>query len=107
AAVRARRRRRRAGGARRPAGRGVPGARVQRPRRGSRGPLHRDHGRARAMSALAAWLDRASDWLSPIVVKEVRQIVRGREFIYSFGGSLVAGLAIAFTGAADALRGNG
>ena len=48
-----------------------------------------------------------SDWLSPIVVKEVRQVVRGREFNYSFFASLVAGLAVAFFGAADALTGNG
>lgn len=53
------------------------------------------------------WLEGRSDWLSPIVVKEVRQIVRGREFNYSFGACLVAGLAVAFFGAADALTGNG
>ena len=33
--------------------------------------------------------------------------MRGREFNYSFGVSLVAGLAVAFFGAADALTGNG
>ena len=48
-----------------------------------------------------------SDWLSPLVVKEVRQAVRGREFHYSFGLSLLAGLAVAFFGAADALTGAG
>ena len=42
---------------------------------------------------LLDWLERKSDLLSPIVVKEVRQIVRGREFTYSFGASLVAPLA--------------
>lgn len=52
-------------------------------------------------------LETASDRLSPIVVKEVRQLVRGREFVYSFGASLVAGLAVAFFGAADALTGTG
>jgi hypothetical protein len=52
-------------------------------------------------------LENASDRLSPILVKEVRQIVRGREFIYSFGASLVAGMAVAFFGAADALTGTG
>lgn len=52
-------------------------------------------------------LERASDLISPIVVKEVRQMVRGREFAYSFGASLVAGLAVAFFGAADALTGTG
>ena len=51
-------------------------------------------------------LEDSSDWLSPLVVKEVRQIVRGREFYYSFGASLVAGLAVAFFGAADALSGS-
>ena len=56
---------------------------------------------------LAAWLEAKSDWISPIVVKEVRQLVRGREFIYSFGASLVAGLGVAFFGAADALTGSG
>jgi hypothetical protein len=56
---------------------------------------------------LLGWLEKTSDWLSPIVVKEVRQIVRGREFTYSFGASLVAGLAVAFFGAADSLTGTG
>lgn len=57
--------------------------------------------------ALVARLESMSDWLSPIVVKEVRQIVRGREFAYSFGASLVASLTVAFFGAADALTGSG
>src|SRR5829696_5569065 len=57
--------------------------------------------------ALFSWLEDTSDWLSPLVVKEVRQVVRGREFNYSFGGSLAAGLAVAFFGAADALTGSG
>src|SRR5262245_39050807 len=52
-------------------------------------------------------LDDLSDRLSPIVVKEVRQIVRGREFNYSFGLSLLAGLLIAFFGGADAVAGSG
>jgi len=52
-------------------------------------------------------LERASDLLSPIVVKEVRQIVRGREFVSAFGATLVAGLAIAFFSAADAVSGSG
>ena len=56
---------------------------------------------------LTAWLERKSDWISPIVVKEVRQVVRGREFIYSFGACLVAGLGVAFFGAAEALTGSG
>ena len=59
------------------------------------------------LQALLAWLDRASDWLSPIVVKEVRQIVRGRDFMSSFGSCLFAGLLVAFFGAGDALTGEG
>ena len=109
-AVRARRRRRRSGGAdRAPRGRGLSGARVQRAQRRSRGSVHRDHRRARAMSraeAVLGWLEDKSDWLSPMVVKEVRQIVRGQEFAYSFGISLLASVAVAFFGAADALSGN-
>jgi hypothetical protein len=54
---------------------------------------------------LLGWLDDRSDRLSPLVVKEVRQVVRGREFSLSFGASLVAGLVVAFLGAADALAG--
>jgi hypothetical protein len=57
--------------------------------------------------ALLGWLEDTSDRLSPIVVKEVRQVVRGQEFSYSFGASLLAGLAVAFFGAADALQGGG
>ena len=56
-----------------------------------------------ALRRLEDW----SEWFSPLVVKEVRQIVRGREFYYSFGASLVAGLAVAFFGAGDALSGTG
>jgi len=48
------------------------------------------------------WLEDKSDWLSPIVVKEVRQTVRGREFHYSFAASLVVALGVAFYGAASA-----
>jgi len=50
-------------------------------------------------------LDNLSDWLSPIVVKEVRQMVRGREFNYSFGLSLITGLTVAFFGAAGTWTG--
>jgi hypothetical protein len=52
-------------------------------------------------------LETTSDLLSPIVVKEVRQVVRGREFTFSVSASLIAGLAVAFFGAADALTGTG
>lgn len=57
------------------------------------------------LTRLLGWLDDKSDWLSPLVVKEVRQVVRGREFSLSFGASLVAGLIVAFLGATDALAG--
>jgi hypothetical protein len=57
--------------------------------------------------ALFGWLENASDRLSPIVVKEVRQVVRGQEFTFSFSASLLAGLAVAFFGAVDALHGSG
>jgi hypothetical protein len=57
--------------------------------------------------AVLRWLEDKSDWLSPIVVKEVRQMASGREFASSFGASVVAGLGIAFFGAADALSGSG
>ena len=59
------------------------------------------------LAALLRRLDDLSDRLSPIVVKEVRQIVRGREFNYSFLASLVVGLIIAFFGAANASNGSG
>lgn len=52
-------------------------------------------------------LENASDRLSPIVVKEVRQVVRGREFASAFAAILLAGLGIAFVGATDALTGSG
>ena len=58
-------------------------------------------------AALLRRLDDATDRLSPIVVKEVRQIVRGREFNYSFMISLVVGLLVAFVGAANASPGSG
>jgi hypothetical protein len=53
-----------------------------------------------------AWLDRTSDGVSPLVVKEVRQSVRGREFIVSFTASLLAGFAVASVGATMALAGS-
>src|SRR5262245_16839421 len=59
----------------------------------------------KSAAGVPAWLDDASDWLNPLVVKEVRQIVRGREFNYSFSLSLLAGLIVAFLGGADALNG--
>ena len=54
---------------------------------------------------VVGWLEERSDWLSPLVVKEVRQVVRGREFSLSFGACLVAGLIVAFLGATDVLAG--
>ena len=59
------------------------------------------------MSAILAKLDDWSDRLPPIVVKEIRQMVRGREFNYSFGLSLLAGLLVAFFGLGDALTSAG
>ena len=59
------------------------------------------------MTEILARLDDWSDRLSPIVVKEIRQMVRGREFNYAFGISLLAGLIVAFFGLADALTSAG
>jgi hypothetical protein len=64
-------------------------------------------GVASGMTRLMQRLEEASDRLNPIVVKEVRQIVRGREFNYSFMVSLIAGLLVAFFGAASASGGTG
>src|SRR3970040_1239000 len=55
------------------------------------------------MSTLPVRLDDWSARLSPILVKEVRQMVRGREFNYSFGLSLVVGLVVAFLAVAEAV----
>ena len=55
------------------------------------------------MTALIARLDDWSDRLSPILVKEIRQMVRGRDFNYSFGISLLAGFFVAFFGLGYAL----
>ena len=52
-------------------------------------------------------LERGSDRLSPILVKEVRQIVRARDFSYAVASSLAVGLGVAFFGAADAVTGSG
>jgi hypothetical protein len=57
------------------------------------------------VARVVGWLEDRSDWLSPLVVKEIRQVVRGREFSLSFGACLVAGLVVAFLGATDALAG--
>jgi hypothetical protein len=59
-----------------------------------------------ASARLLHWLEDTSDRLSPLVVKEVRQVVRGREFTLSFASSLLVGLAVAFFGAASALGGS-
>ena len=58
-------------------------------------------------TAILGRLENMSDWLSPLVVKEVRQMVRGREFHYSFSISLVVALATAFYGAAVASQSDG
>jgi hypothetical protein len=59
------------------------------------------------MTELSTRLDDWSDRLSPIVVKEIRQMVRSREFNYAFGISLLLGFIIAFFGLADALTSAG
>ena len=51
-------------------------------------------------------LEDLSDRLSPLVVKEARQLVRGREWTLSFGTSLLVGLTVASFGAASALGGS-
>jgi len=56
------------------------------------------------MTTLLARFDDWSDWLSPILVKEVRQMVRAREFNYAFGIALLIGLLVAFLGLADAVN---
>src|SRR5688572_19398166 len=58
------------------------------------------------MTELLARLDDWSDRISPIVVKEVRQMVRGREFNYSFGLSLLVGLTVAAYGGVQASNGS-
>ena len=52
-------------------------------------------------------LEALSDRISPIVVKEVRQMVRGREFNYSFALSIIAGLIAAFVAGTGATAGTG
>lgn len=59
-----------------------------------------------AVTAVLPKLDAASDRISPLVVKEVRQFVRSREFLASFGVGLCLAMAIASYGSADALGGN-
>jgi hypothetical protein len=51
-------------------------------------------------------LDAVSDRLSPLVIKEVRQFVRGREFLISFTLSLVIALIVAAYGSAQAMSGS-
>ena len=57
-------------------------------------------------TAPPGWLGAVSDRLSPMVVKEVRQFVRGRDFLAAFSASLLIALAIAAYGSADAIGGN-
>ena len=51
-------------------------------------------------------LDALSDRLSPLVVKEVRQFVRGRDFLASFGSGLVVGMLISFVSSIEAMGGS-
>jgi hypothetical protein len=58
------------------------------------------------MRTLLERLDSLGDRLSPIVIKEVRQFVRSREFLASFATSLVVALLIAFMGSSQAVTGS-
>ena len=58
------------------------------------------------MSELLQRLDDVSDRLSPIVVKEVRQFVRSREFLASFATSLIIALLIAFFASTQSVTGS-
>jgi hypothetical protein len=58
------------------------------------------------MSELLHRLDDFSDRLSPIVVKEVRQFVRSREFLASFATSLILALLIAFFASTQSMAGS-
>jgi hypothetical protein len=58
------------------------------------------------MDDLLTRLDALSDRISPVVVKEVRQFVRSREFVASFATSLLIALLIAFFGSMQALGGS-
>jgi hypothetical protein len=53
-----------------------------------------------------ARLDRLSDRISPLVVKEVRQFVRGRDFLASFVIGLALAVLISFVGSIAAMGGN-
>src|SRR5688572_30764768 len=59
------------------------------------------------MSTILARLDDWSDRLPAIVVKEVRQMVRGREFTYSFGLSLLAGLLVGLIAMGETIAASG
>src|SRR5262245_53658045 len=55
------------------------------------------------MTELLHRLDDFSDRISPIVVKEVRQFVRSREFLASFSISLTVALLVPFFGSTSAV----
>jgi hypothetical protein len=58
------------------------------------------------MGYVVARLEAVSDRVSPIVVKEIRQFVRSREFLASFATSLIIALLIAFFGSTQAVTGS-
>lgn len=47
------------------------------------------HPGAAASSAFNQWIDRASEWLNPILVKESRQALKSRQFIITFTFMLI------------------
>ncbi len=54
----------------------------------------------------APWLDRWSDRLPPVFVKEVRQSLKGRWFLLTFGMMLFAAWLICLTSVAPMIRGS-
>ena len=58
-------------------------------------------------ATLLGRLDDASDRLSPLVVKEVRQFVRGRDFSRRSAVGLVVGMLISFVSSIEAMGGVG
>lgn len=57
----------------------------------------------------ACWADRIdalSDRVSPLVVKEVRQFVRGRDFMAAFACGLAIGIVISFVASIEAMGGS-
>jgi hypothetical protein len=51
-------------------------------------------------SALDAFLERASEWLNPILVKEARQALKSRQFVVTFGLVLLYSWGVSIVGLA-------